>query len=55
MVLHTRSVATVSTVTGLLASVGLAALWGCLGCGVIAGFELRDLDGFAGLIQTKCE
>jgi hypothetical protein len=45
LVLHPWYVVTFSTLKNLLASADLAALWGCLGCGGIVGFGLRDLDG----------
>jgi hypothetical protein len=44
LILHPWYVVTYSTLKNLLASADLAALWGCLGCGGIVGFGLRDLD-----------
>jgi hypothetical protein len=54
LVLYPWSVVTITILGNPLASADLAALWGCLGYGVIAGFGLRDLDEMGVLRGNTC-
>jgi hypothetical protein len=45
------TVATLTIATGFLASAGWAALWGCLGCGGIVGFEQGIRMGWEFLVE----
>jgi hypothetical protein len=54
LALYPWYVVTFSTLKNLLASADLAALWGCLGCGGIVGFGIRDLDGMGVFRGNTC-